>query len=516
MYENDTKFSLDETVDIVNYKKKESYEGKIICIKESLIYVKNFHNNKEELYHKSQNNILKLWKKNKPFRLYNRIDLQLPNTDYWVEATIIEIDFFNNKIYVQYRNKNRFKRIVKEWIDFDSDRIAEPGSLTYNDNKLDGRSIDSNEGINVNHILINEAQNESADLTLLLNKAQEYAFELIMNKKNFRIKKIIGDGNCLFRAISDQVYGTEDNHQIIREKCVEFIILKKNFFKDFIDGDFDEYVEEKKHLGEWGDDVEIEALSEIYFRPIEIYSGTTEPLKCFHEKKIKGKEPIRISYHGSKHYNSVIPTNEESYEKYIKNIIDTEPGIYEDNIINRVKKEEEELKEGTKLSIEENNKIKTKKLQSMNKEEILGKSIFNLNKTIKIEPSKEEKLKMIKESKNEDDENDKEVNDELKNASLEDKKKTNQNKTYFFIQKKRKSNDDFLCPLENKLSKSKEEKINQKKEEGNKIEEEKEEEYCDAVKFALEIGYDIDKIAEAYSIVGDNKEQMLNYLISNQ
>jgi hypothetical protein len=35
--------------------------------------------------------------------------------------------------------------------------------------------------------------------------------------KGLRIKEMEGDGNCLFRAISDQVYnGNQENYNIIR------------------------------------------------------------------------------------------------------------------------------------------------------------------------------------------------------------------------------------------------------------------------------------------------------------
>lgn len=39
----------------------------------------------------------------------------------------------------------------------------------------------------------------------------------------------------------------------------------------------------KSQSGQWGDDVEIEALSEIYGRPIEIYATSARPLRTFHE-----------------------------------------------------------------------------------------------------------------------------------------------------------------------------------------------------------------------------------------
>ncbi|KAG7960438.1 hypothetical protein I3843_10G123700 [Carya illinoinensis] len=32
--------------------------------------------------------------------------------------------------------------------------------------------------------------------------------------------KVQGDGNCQFRALSDQLYSTPDNHQFVRQKVV--------------------------------------------------------------------------------------------------------------------------------------------------------------------------------------------------------------------------------------------------------------------------------------------------------
>jgi OTU domain-containing protein 5 len=48
-------------------------------------------------------------------------------------------------------------------------------------------------------------------------------------------------------------------------------------------GDIDEYIESKRADGEWGDDIEIQAISEIYARPIEIYVFNAKPIRTFHE-----------------------------------------------------------------------------------------------------------------------------------------------------------------------------------------------------------------------------------------
>ena len=71
---------------------------------------------------------------------------------------------------------------------------------------------------------------------------------------------------------------------------------------------------EKRKNQTWGDDVELEALSQIYGRPVEIYKGGNKPLKTFHENEyFSGCKtnknynyslmPIRLSYHKKNHYN---------------------------------------------------------------------------------------------------------------------------------------------------------------------------------------------------------------------
>jgi len=50
-------------------------------------------------------------------------------------------------------------------------------------------------------------------------------------------KPIIGDGNCLFRAMADQIGYGEHRHTEIREKVVETIRADKEYFANFIDED---------------------------------------------------------------------------------------------------------------------------------------------------------------------------------------------------------------------------------------------------------------------------------------
>ena len=52
--------------------------------------------------------------------------------------------------------------------------------------------------------------------------------------------------------------------------------------------------------------MEIQALSEMYNRPIHIYSYSIEPMNTFHGSYNSDSPPIRLSYHHGNHYNSLV------------------------------------------------------------------------------------------------------------------------------------------------------------------------------------------------------------------
>ena len=149
-----------------------------------------------------------------------------------------------------------------------------------------------------------------------------------------RIEEQDTDGNCLFRSVAYQVYGEENMYHFMRQKCMDYIIVCRDYFKDFIDRDIDGNIEEyclrKRADKVWGDDIEIEALSEIYGRPIEIYAYSSQPMRTFHEQPEEGEEqltPIRVSYHGRNHYNAVVPQDWAPLEH---KLVKEEAGTIED------------------------------------------------------------------------------------------------------------------------------------------------------------------------------------------
>ena len=96
-----------------------------------------------------------------------------------------------------------------------------------------------------------------------------------LEKMNLNIVQVNGDGNCLFRAVAHQIYGDEELHHIVRGFCMDYMQADSIFFSQFVEGgeaSFHQYLLAKRTSGCWGDDPEIQALSEIYNVTAEIFA----------------------------------------------------------------------------------------------------------------------------------------------------------------------------------------------------------------------------------------------------
>lgn len=164
----------------------------------------------------------------------------------------------------------------------------------------------------------------------------------IKEKKGFIIKQMKEDGACLFRAVADQIYGDEEMHSTARNHCMDHIAKNSDYFKQYITEDVERYVSRKRVDTCHGNHIEIIALAEIYNRPIEVYEYSTEPNNTFQSGYLTDNEPIRLSYHGRNHYNSVV----DPYKATIGvglGLPSFIPGLAEKNLMNDAIKTSEEF-----------------------------------------------------------------------------------------------------------------------------------------------------------------------------
>ena len=72
----------------------------------------------------------------------------------------------------------------------------------------------------------NYHQSESSSLQVVRRNNNNHLseFELALRKRGLELVEQDGDGNCLFRAVSYQVYGDANSHLDVRKRCMDFMV----------------------------------------------------------------------------------------------------------------------------------------------------------------------------------------------------------------------------------------------------------------------------------------------------
>ena len=126
---------------------------------------------------------------------------------------------------------------------------------------------------------------------------------------------ILGDGNCLFRALSKEVTGTQENHKAVRVAIVNFMEHPDNteVFGEAFPG---EEVEKMRQCGVWGTLREISAAATLFQADILIFTYFGEEERrwqCFspvfrnHTCTLPANGVKLHLYHTGDHYNRVLP-----------------------------------------------------------------------------------------------------------------------------------------------------------------------------------------------------------------
>lgn len=144
------------------------------------------------------------------------------------------------------------------------------------------------------------------------NASVEISFNERMENIGLYIYEVEADGNCLFRAISHQLYCNEDKHLELRKICVDHMWKYKDRFEVFCTSSFESYCQRMRMPGTWAAELEVRAMEEILDRVFTIYSSDSKeekpsPMQMnFDEALLLGinVETVKLSYHGI-HYNSI-------------------------------------------------------------------------------------------------------------------------------------------------------------------------------------------------------------------
>lgn len=128
-----------------------------------------------------------------------------------------------------------------------------------------------------------------------------------------RIVHVTADGNCLFRAIADQLEGDEEEYTKYRQMVVEYIMNHREDFEPFVEDDvpFDEYCRSMQEDGTWAGHMELQAASLVTQTNICIHRHMSPRWHIRNFNRI-GTRTLHLSYHDGEHYNSIRLQNDES------------------------------------------------------------------------------------------------------------------------------------------------------------------------------------------------------------
>lgn len=139
----------------------------------------------------------------------------------------------------------------------------------------------------------------------LLKYVEPDVLALKLGRKGLKIVPMAKDGNCMFRAVAHQLYGNAEKYDLIRKNCIDYMEKERDHFSQFVTEDFTEYLKRKRLDTVYGNHLELQAIAELFNRPILIYVNDEEPLNLFQEEYKTDNPPMRLSYHYGNHYNSV-------------------------------------------------------------------------------------------------------------------------------------------------------------------------------------------------------------------
>lgn len=125
------------------------------------------------------------------------------------------------------------------------------------------------------------------------------------------------NGNCLFEAVSVQLDRTPED---LRQSVVNYLRHNRAYqgldehvqFENFVEGNFDDYLDNMSRDGEWGDHVIVVGLSQMLHRNIAIITSSPETVQEDSMTLVMGdisykSKPLLLGHYWENHYQSLKP-----------------------------------------------------------------------------------------------------------------------------------------------------------------------------------------------------------------
>ena len=103
----------------------------------------------------------------------------------------------------------------------------------------------------------------------------------LLLKQQRKTRRVTGDGNCFFRAISLFLYDTQEKHHEVRRNIVEYESQHEQLFAPLIidptgKQTFADHLRNVKNPTAWASQIELQAAAELYSIPLYLYTQTPD------------------------------------------------------------------------------------------------------------------------------------------------------------------------------------------------------------------------------------------------
>ncbi|KAI3520622.1 hypothetical protein L1887_10072 [Cichorium endivia] len=123
--------------------------------------------------------------------------------------------------------------------------------------------------------------------------------------------RVSGDGNCQFRAVSDQLYRSPEYHKHVRKEVVKQLKDNRALYEGYVPMKYKKYCKKISKSGEWGDHVTLQAAADKFAAKICLLTSFRDT--CFIEITPQHQAPQRelwLSFWSEVHYNSLYEIRE--------------------------------------------------------------------------------------------------------------------------------------------------------------------------------------------------------------
>lgn len=118
--------------------------------------------------------------------------------------------------------------------------------------------------------------------------------------------KVSGDGNCQFRALSDQMFKSPDHHKFVRKEIIKQLKDNRSLYESYVPMKYKHYCKKMAKSGEWGDHLTLQAAADKFGAKICLLTSFRDT--CFIEITPRNHAPERelwLSFWSEVHYNSL-------------------------------------------------------------------------------------------------------------------------------------------------------------------------------------------------------------------